>query len=262
MIKSRLGFTLIEVLVVLIILAVLAALSAQTIQRSTMMKVKLQKGIDQTSAIRNALAVMERDISLAFNYRDPNREIQDAIKKKKQQSQEAAGGYSPSPMEEKPAPPKLTQFTGEAQKLAFTSLAGVRTAPNSETSDQIEVSYTVRTCKSFFQPEKSMQCLFRRTSSIIDEKLDDGGEEVAILENVTDFRLRYFGEGKEDWIEWWKTKDGADDVTRNIFPLAVEITVETEENGKKIKMLTVAELRFPNNPKKEEKSTNDLSTVR
>lgn len=251
--NSKNGFTLIEVLIVLIILAVLATLTAQTIQRSTAVKSKIQRNIDQTSALRNALAVMERDINLAFNYRDPNREVQAAIKKSKQSKQDP---NNPSPTEEeKPAPPKLTQFQGTGQTLSFTSLAGVRMYPDVQESEQMEVSYSLRACKSFFDPQKTMQCLFRRTSPIIDEKLDEGGEEVAILENVTLFRLRYFGTGKsEDWVETWKTGEGADDVTRNTFPNAVEITLETEENNKKVKMLTVAELRFPNN---EEKKTDE-----
>lgn len=260
--KKQTGFTLIEVLIVLIILAVLATLTAQTIQRSTAIKSKIQQNIDQSSAVRNALAVMERDINLAFNYRDPNREVEEAIQKAKQKNQDA--NAPPTEAEGKPAPPKLTQFNGESQKLAFTSLGGVRVLPDIQESEQMEVSYSMRACKSFFHPEKTMQCLFRRTSPVIDEKLDDGGSEVAILENVTKFQLRYFGDNKaEDWVEVWKTGEGADDTTRNRFPHAVEVTLETEENGKKIKMLTVAELRFPNNPKKQEGAdANALGTSR
>ncbi len=254
--KLKNGFTLIEVLIVLIILAVMATLTAQTIQRSAAVKLKIQHNIDQTSAIRNALSVMERDISLSFNYRDPNREVQDAIKKEK-----LAQDPNAAQEEVRPPPPKLTQFTGEAQRLMFTSLGGVRVMPDAQESEQMEVSYVLRGCKSFFTPDKTMQCLFRKTSPIIDEKLDDGGIETAILENVTFFGLRYFGTNKEeDWVQTWKTGEGADDNTRDQFPLAVEITLETEEDGKKVKMLTVAELRFPNNKKKEE--TNALSTTR
>lgn len=258
--KNAKGFTLIEVLIVLIILAALSVMTAETIQRSTAIKSKIQHSIDQNSAIRNSLAVMERDINLAFNYRDPNREVQEAIKKSKANTQDP----NAPPEEEKPAPPKLTQFQGESQKLAFTSLAGVRLMPDVQESEQMEVSYSVRGCKSFFTPQKTMQCLFRRVSPVIDDKLDDGGEETAILENVTSFNLRYFGDGKEeDWVDTWKTNEGADATTKDQFPHAVEITLETEENGKKVKMLTVAELRFPNNKKKEEPQENNaLGTTR
>lgn len=265
------GFTLIEVLIVLIILAVLATLTAQTIQRSTAVKTKLQQGIDHSSSIRNAVAVFERDIGLAFHYRDLNREVQEAIKKSKQSQPQDPNEANPPtpppppPEEEKPPPPKLTHFQGESQKVSFTSLAGVRVYPDAQESEQMEVSYSLRACKSYFQPQKEMQCLFRRTSSQIDEKLEEGGEEVAILENVTTFQLRYFGPGKsEDWVETWKTGEGSDDVTKDVFPFAVEITIESEERGKKLKLLSVAELRFPNNQEKKvtEGQTNAPTTDR
>lgn len=254
------GFTLVEVLLTLIILAVLTTLTAQTIQRSTSIKSKLQKGIDQQSAVRNAVTVMERDISLAFNYRDPNAEVQAAIKKRKQE-QAAATGVPPEDDGQPvaPPPPILTHFIGDSDKIAFTALSGVRTFPNSPISEQQEVSYEVKSCKSFFNPSQEGSCLFRRSAPNIDDDLTSGGDEIAILEGVTDFKLRYFGEGKEDWVETWKTKDGADDVTRGRFPLAVEITVEQEENGKKFKMTTVAELRFPNNKPREEPNAQNPS---
>lgn len=246
------GFTLLEVLIVLMIMAVIATLTAQSIQRSTSIKTKIQTNIDQQAALRNALSVIERDINLAFHYHDPNYEVELAIRKNKQKKAVETG----VPIEEEPLkePVKLTQFQGEAQKIDFTSISGVRTTPEAKESDQIEVGYEVRGCKSPFNPEKNMQCLFRRASPVIDDDINDGGDETVVLENVINFQLRYFGEGKDDWVDTWKTKEGADDTTKDKFPNAVEITLETEESGKKLKMLTVAELRFPNNRKTEEES--------
>lgn len=272
--KNAKGFTLIEVLIVVIIMAVLASLTAQTINRSTLIKVRLQRNIDQQSAVRNALNVMERDLSLAFHYRDPNTEAINQIRRRKKE-QLASGqaattpGANQPPAEEQGPPedpqdlepivhPEVTLFQGNPDRVSFTALSNVQTSPDQGESDQMEVSYYTESCKSIADTQKSSTCILRRTHHILDGNLDEGGDPIVILENVVSLKLRYFGEGKDDWVETWRSSEGADDVTRGSFPLAVEVTIEQESEGRKIVMTTVAQLRFPNNtPPKQDLGVGD-----
>lgn len=254
------GFTLLEVLIVMLILAMLALGTSQAINRYTTGKVQLQRGIDQQAAVRNALSVMERDISLAFHYRDPNIEAINQIRKAKKAQLAANPNPDPSaiPDPESLEPinlPDVTMFQGLADRLSFTALANVQTNPDQGVSSQMEVSYYTETCNNVADTSKSSTCLFRRTYHVLDGNLDEGGNPVIILENIKSLRFRYFGEGKDDWVETWRTAEGADDLTRNRFPLAVEITIEHEFEERKVVMTTVAQLRFPNNPPIKEDPT-------
>ncbi len=149
----------------------------------------------------------------------------------------------------------VTQFLGEEKKMAFTARSNARLFVDSMESDQQEVSYELTGCKRSpyesknTRPEESAgQCLVRRTSPILDGDLTKGGNVIQILENVTELKFRYFGDGKTDWVVNWKTDQTGDEQTRGRFPLAVEITLTTEKNKRKTTLSTVASVRFPNNP--------------
>lgn len=253
------GFTLLEVLIVMIIMAMLATGTSQAINRYTTGKIKLQRGIDQQSSVRNALNVMERDISLAFHYRDPNVEAINQIRKRKRDL--IASGKAPQDPNQPPVDPAtlepivapdVTIFQGQGDRVSLTSLSNVQTSPDQGESDQMEVSYYTESCRSIMDSKSSSTCLYRRTYHVLDGNLDEGGNPVVILENVKSLKLRYFGEGKDDWVETWKSGEGSDDLTKTRFPLAVEITIEHEYQERKIVLTTVAQLRFPNNaPVKE-----------
>ncbi|NJM10486.1 MAG: hypothetical protein HC883_06480 [Bdellovibrionaceae bacterium] len=82
-----------------------------------------------------------------------------------------------------------------------------------------------------------------------------------LLENVTEFKLRYLGPGKDDeWVDTWITSDkSGDDTTKNKFPYAVEITLAVKDTGsgandKVLRMTAVAAVRNPNNKKQEPKA--------
>ena len=148
----------------------------------------------------------------------------------------------------------LTQFQGDTDHLHFTSLSHIRARKNSKLSHQSEVGYFLKDCKGRLDKKSSSQCLWRRISPIIDNRVEEGGREIVLLEHVTEFQLRYLGPEKEEgkaWVEKWKTGENADDLTRRKFPSAVEVTITLEdkrkEKDKKISMTTVAAIRFPNN---------------
>lgn len=262
------GFTLIEVVVSVAILAVLSIYTARSIQRAVKTKVKIQKEIERTSVVRDAMKVIERDINLAFNYRDINVDLYNAAGAQRQSagpspsaSQSLKPGVAPSyvpPQPQaspfKPKPQKIfTQFFGANKEISFTTLSNIRTQADAQTSDQAVVGYMLKDCANRINKSLHSQCLWRRLNPILTDDITKGGDETVLLENVTRFELRYLGPEKTtEWVKDWSTGPKGDDLTRGKFPYAVEITIEAHnkniEGEKPVSMTWVASLRFPNNP--------------
>jgi prepilin-type N-terminal cleavage/methylation domain-containing protein len=274
--KRQRGFTLLEVIVAISILAIISLFTVQAIQSALKARVKVQKDIDKTSMLRDALRIMERDINMAFNYRDIGIELYnlsmkskyDAELKKKQQPPPTKPGdpppTTPPPATQPPTPPKyktdkiVTHFIGEPNSLDLTTVSNIRLTEDSPISSQSEVGYKIKSCRRRSTQEQSSKCLWRRVSNFIHEDITKVGEETVLLENVTEFKLRYLGPKKEEeWIDTWITNERGDDITKGHFPYAVEITIEMKDpnpdaKDKTLRMTMVASIRNPNNPKKKE----------
>lgn len=143
----------------------------------------------------------------------------------------------------------VTQFIGKETSIDFATLNTSRMSVNQKQADFVKVGYKLGSCR---RPgaDRSSQCLLRREYPIVEGKITDDGEDSVLMEDVTEFRLRYFGKGKQDWNSEWSSETG-DSVTKNNYPQAVEISLTTEsgEEGKKrkVSMQIVAAVRFPNN---------------
>jgi prepilin-type N-terminal cleavage/methylation domain-containing protein len=277
------GMTLIEVMISLLILSFIAIFTGQSIRNALNSKTRIQKNIDVQGSLRDALSVMERDINLAFQFRDPNISLYNAAIQQREknlqeqqkggakpppaQAQNGMGGgfnnpFSDTPPAEKLAPRPvrvLTQFVGEKDKLSFSSLSNVRLRADDPSSSIAEIGYSLKNCRRRTSQEKSSSCLWRRVSPMLGTDITKGGSETVLLENVEDFQLRYLGPGKPDeWVDFWASNERGDDTTRFKFPYAVEITLEvsdpTQTNGTKkrtYRMTKVAEIRNPNNLKND-----------
>jgi hypothetical protein len=170
---------------------------------------------------------------------------------------------------QKPIPKNLTAFIADAESIHFTSLSNVRLYRDVPESEQMEVGYFTRQCRSR-KPKKgqdsagSSLCLVRRTSPNIDEDVTQGGTEVVLVENVQEFKLRYFGPQREDWIETWKTGKNGDAISKENFPYAVEISLavhdKSDPKSKPVSMVLVAPIRFPNNPPKKKEGEGPPAT--
>lgn len=274
------GFTLIEIMIVVAILATLSIFTAQSIRQALTAKEKIQVDVDQFSTVRDALRLMERDINLAFHYRDIEKEVllksMTAKKNNTNQRQQPASGEAAPETDESTNPEEAnslatgstgnatldkkfknrldprTDFLGQSDKFNFVTMNGAIQMKNSRMADFQEVGYETKSCKSL-DTGKSSNCLWRRTSSIVDDDPSLGGEEMALLEDVTEFKLRYMGKGKQDWVSSWdSTQKGGDDITKNRFPDAVEISLTTEpqiknKKSKKISMQLIVPIHFSNN---------------
>jgi prepilin-type N-terminal cleavage/methylation domain-containing protein len=257
--KSQRGFTLVEMMITVGILATMTVLSAQSIQQALKSKTKIQVQIDDVSRMRDTLRLMESDINLAFHFRDIEKEIQDLANKP---PAPAAGQPPPIPTPTPiPTPPPpdastrldpTTNFIGTENTLNFVTMNNARMVRSVKQADFIEVGYSVRPCKSFGGAElDASDCLWRRSSSWVDEDVTKGGEETVLLEHVTEFKLRYIGKGKDDWSSNWRTDAAGDAATKGNFPASVEISLTVEhgknKTKKKYSMQIVARVRFPNN---------------
>lgn len=281
--KSSSGFTLLEVLIVLGIMATLIVMTTRSIQQSLVNKEKITNQVGDTSQVRDSLKIMERDINLAFHYTDYETEMKDLIKKARlaqastttvpgQSTTTTVPGYNPNIGAYDPNNPNdplnqpdtnrtdpVTQWIGKSSELYFATMNASRVREGEQVGDFIKVAYLLKSCKSLNASGNSgtSNCLIRRSSPIVEGDITQGGENVVLLENITEFKLRYFGKGRQDWVDQWDSKSG-DGIARNRFPDAVEISLTMEkgekEPKKKISMQIVVPLRFPNNTYQDQKN--------
>ena len=254
--KNQTGFTLIEVILAITILSTLTVLTTQALSRALKAKVKIQNEVDDVSSLRDTMRMIRTDLNLAFHHRDFEKELQDLVNKPaapvagvaQVPQQPVAPGV---PRENKRFDP-VTHFSGEADQVHFVTMNNGRTTANANQADFIEVGYAVKGCRNLTDPSKSSQCLYRRTQLIVDEDVAVGGTESVLLENITEFKVRYIGEGKQDWVSTWNTKNSGDASTRLRFPEVVEISLaierEVDKKKRSYSMQYAVPIHFPNNP--------------
>lgn len=260
MVNNQRGFSLVEIIIAITILATLSILIGTSTSRALKAKRKIQAEVNDASALRDTLKIIRADINQAYNHYDFEKEIMDAANKPDAPKAPVAGQnpFVPTPQtqapqrENKREDPR-THFIGEAEKINFVTMNQARLLTGELTADFMEIGYTVKPCRSLSKVDESSSCLYRRSQKILDADVTEGGVETPILEHVTEFTLKYLGEGKTDWKTDWKTKGGVDATTANQFPEAVEVNLatETELDGKKKKyqLQAVIPLHFPNNIK-------------
>jgi len=265
--NSQAGFTLIEMLITVGILATMTILATQSIQQAIKSKVKIQEQIDDVSRMRDALRLIDGDINQAFHYRDVETEITELMNKKTL----APGQAPPPPTAPTPQDPSMarrsnpvTNFMGTENAMDFVTMNNARMIRNMKQADFMEVGYSLKSCKSLGGEDGSSQCLWRRSTSWVDEDVTKGGDEIVLLENISEFKLRYIGKGKEDWVSVWRTDEGGDSSSKGKFPTAVEISLTVEHGTgtkkKKYMMQIVSQVRFPNNPEVKENATGNTNT--
>lgn len=270
--QSR-GFTLLELVIVMGILAFLSINIAVNIQNAFKARTRIQTKLEDFSRVRDALRIIEKDLNLAFHYRDLEDEFRKELKKAQATPTPtpvpgAPPGFQQPPQAQAPVDQAeatwkrnrvdpTTQFIGTENQMDFVTMNTTRLAQDQAQADFIEVGYALKPCR---RPgsESTTECLVRRESALVEGKVNEGGEENVLLEDVTEFNLRYFGQGKQDWNTSWSS-EADDGATKNNYPQAVEISLTVERGDgpkkRKVSMQIVAAVRFPNNAPKQNQTS-------
>ncbi|MGZ3724247.1 MAG: type II secretion system protein GspJ [Pseudobdellovibrio sp.] len=253
--RSQKAFTLLEVILAITIMSTLALLSTQAITRALKARTKIQTEVDDVASLRDSARMIRADVNLAFHHRDFEQELIDMAQKPA-----APAGIAPTPAQPPVQQPSTrtnkredptTNFIGAENEMDFVTLNSGRMASAVTQADFIEVGYSLKSCNNL-TTGKASNCLYRRTQNIIDDDVKTGGNEIVMLENVSEFKLRYIGETKQDWVSAWNsTTSSSDGGTKGRFPDAVEVSLSIErsvdDKPRTYSMQLVIPVHFPNN---------------
>jgi general secretion pathway protein J len=208
------GFTLLEVVFAVGVTAMMGVLIAAAFQSGYRAKELVEQEADRYRALRTGTDRMVREISAAFvsdhydtrRYRDQN--------------------------------DRPTNFIGARDRLLFTSMAHQRLYADAKESDQMVVEYFT---KSATAPGGQQRLnLMRREDSILDDRMDRGGTEDVLAENVKRIDFAYWDSDKKDWVDEWDTRRVE---KKSILPVRVRITISSvDENGREARYVTQARI--------------------
>ena len=208
------GFTLIEVVVAVGITAMIGGLIAVAFQSGYRAKELVEGEADRYRALRTGTDRMVREISAAFvsdhydtrRYRDQN--------------------------------DRPTNFIGKRDRLLFTSMAHQRLYADAKESDQMVVEYYT---KSATGPDGKTQLnLMRREDSILDDRMDRGGNEDVLLEGIKRIDFTYWDSDKKDWVDEWDTRRLE---KKSILPVRVKLSISAiDETGREARYTTQARI--------------------
>jgi general secretion pathway protein J len=208
------GFTLMEVVVAVAITAMMGGLIAAAFQSGYKAKELVEADADRYRGLRTGTERMVREISAAFvsdhydtrRYRDQN--------------------------------DRPTNFIGKRDRLLFTSMAHQRLYADAKESDQMVVEYFVKSAPG--SGGQSRLNLMRREDSILDDRIDRGGTEDVLVENVKRVDFAYWDSDKKDWVDEWDTRRIE---KKSILPVRVRISIyATDETGREARYVTQARI--------------------
>jgi prepilin-type N-terminal cleavage/methylation domain-containing protein len=262
------GFTLLEIMVAVAIMAVLSLLTTQALKSAMDSRIFVSRELNRDARMADTLRIMRNDIAQAFHHQDIFCKMDNDLMKAPSTAPPPGGppagippgvppiaqpSSGPSP---KPCPPNYTGFIGDSESLYFSSLSNIRTLRDSQESDQAKIGYFLRSCTPHGFKGGATKCLYRATAPILDEDLDKPGPTTLLVENVEDLKFRYLGPEREDFVDTWKTGKNGDDLTKDKFPYAVEITLTIHDKSnpkdRAETQTTLVALNFENNPKKKQ----------
>jgi len=199
------GFTLLEIIVAVAITAMIGATIAAAFTSGFRAKELVESEAEQYRGIRTSMDRMVREIGAAF--------VSDRYDQRRYRDQND----------------RPTNFIGARDKLLFTSMAHQRLYADAKESDQMVVEYAVRT--STKKGAHGQQDLMRRENPNLygEEKMDRGGVEDVLLEDVKRLEFSYWDSDLKDWVNEWDTRRLE---KKSILPTRVRITlIRADESG-------------------------------
>jgi general secretion pathway protein J len=208
--RSARGFTLMEIMIAVAITALMGAMIAMAFQTGFHAKEVVEAEADHYRMLRVAMNRMAREIGSAYvsdrydgrRYRDQN--------------------------------DRPTNFTGEEDRLLFTTFAHQRMYTDAKESDQAVVEYFVQ--QSSERGANGRNDLMRRVNPNVEGRMDRGGTTDVLFEGVKKLELAYWDSERKEWEDEWDTKRMEQ---KSKLPTRVRITlVALDENGKEVSYTT------------------------
>lgn len=208
------GFTLMEVMIAVAITALLGGMISMAFTTGTRAKEVIEADAERYRMLRAAMDRMTREIGAAF--------VSDRYDTKQYRDQND----------------RPTNFIGERDRLLFTSLAHERLYTDAKESDQMVVEYSMKS--STERDSRGRMDLMRRENPIVQDKMDRGGTEEALLEGIKKLEFRYWDSNRKEWVDEWDTRRVEQ---KSILPSRVKVEITAvDESGKEVHYTTQARI--------------------
>jgi general secretion pathway protein J len=187
--------TLIELILAIGVLAMISSITYGAIANAAAMGEEATAQRQIRAMGRNAIEIMQREISLAFISQNQTDYYRTQFK-----------GSDRDPIDE-------IYFVAKAHKKRYAGVKECDTAEFGYWSEEDRRGGAYRS-------------LLHRESPIIDDQPERGGTVLALSHDVRRLNLRYYDERKEEWLDEWDS-ESSDQMNR--VPHAVEIALELED---------------------------------
>ena len=204
------GFTLMEVMIAVSVTALIGTVVAVSFQTGIKAKETVETDAELYRMLRTSMARMSREIGNAY--------VSDRYDTKRFRD----------------ANDRPTNFIGERDSLLFTSVSHQRLYQDAKEGDQAVIEYKVK--RSADRDANGRLDLVRRVDPNVGERMDRGGTEDVLFENVKAVEFAYWDSKRKDWDDEWDTRRSE---RQSILPTRVRITVVAlDENGKERRYTT------------------------
>jgi len=189
------GMTLMEVVLAIGVLAAISSITYGAIANASAMADEATAQRQIRSMGRNALEIMQRELSLSFISQNQTDYYRTHFK-----------GTDRDPIDE----------------VYFVSMAHQKRYAGVKEGDAAEFSYWSEEDRR----GGPFRSLIHREAPVIDDQPERGGTVLALSHDVRKLNLRYYDERKEEWLDEWDS-ESAEQMNRT--PHAVEIALELED---------------------------------
>lgn len=229
--KKHRGFTLIEVLIATALLAFLSIYTTQSITQSLKNKKNLQDKTSKFERIRQALFLMEREISLALNSFNINTYTENLALNKVCNKLNKKRKKAPDLIKKIKFIKHYSVFLGKEKSLFFLSASHTRTRVNEKSSKLVFIKYSLDSCA-----QSDKKCLWKIASD--DYRQESIKEKWVLLEDVEDISFQYLGSQTDyEWKSEWESQESLKTVKK--LPDAVEIVISHKNKDKEEKFIAI-----------------------
>jgi general secretion pathway protein J len=186
--RSFAGFTLIEILIAATLMSFIGLISFSSLFSALNAKDRVEKNSQQLHLLRQAVARMSREISMAYES-----------------------------MHSDPAQARRAEFIGAEKEIRFRAFAQFVEQKDAKTSDQVRIRY-------FIESENDGTRSLMRTAEVppLQEKSEQAEKTQLLCPNVSSIKFEYYNELMNAWDPEWSTEGAA---RKNELPKRVRVTL-------------------------------------